>query len=132
MATRTLHRRLAMRDVSRIGVLFVGLGICFGLVLYLSGLPPFQRGTPAISRGSAAPDSAGKIETETGNDQKIYTGSIIFVPPRGDLCTQWLIDNRNGRMWENGSIDCSTAASKNTGEGQSAMRMRSIGKAFKE
>jgi hypothetical protein len=121
-----------MRDVSRISALFVGVGITFSALLYLYDWSPLQHGTSATSRWSASANSAGGVERDSGNDQKLYTGSIIFVPPRGDLCSQWILDNRNGKMWDNGRIDCSVAAPKDAGEGLSAMRMRAIGKAFKD
>jgi hypothetical protein len=48
------------------------------------------------------------------SDDEIYTGSILYVPDEGTICHQVLFDNRNGRMSDNGDVDCERAAnSKN-------------------
>jgi hypothetical protein len=43
------------------------------------------------------------------NDDEIYTGSILFTPPEGSTCRQFLFNNRNGRFTDNGSVDCERA-----------------------
>jgi hypothetical protein len=43
------------------------------------------------------------------SDDEIYTGSILFPPHKGDICHQFLFDNRNGRFTDNGNVDCGRA-----------------------
>ena len=65
---------------------------------------------------------------------KIYTGSIYFVPSSGDYCLQRMIDNRTGNMWDNGSVNCDELARaigqprRNT---LGAERVRAIGAALR-
>ncbi len=53
---------------------------------------------------------AAEALPETSDDE-IYTGSILYVPDEGTMCHQILFDNRTGRMSDNGSVDCESAAS---------------------
>ncbi len=43
------------------------------------------------------------------SDAEIYTGSILFTPPEGRICHQFLFDNRTGRFTDNGNVDCEQA-----------------------
>ena len=69
------------------------------------------------------------------SDDEIYTGSIIIVPPRGDQCWQMMLDNRTGRMWESGYINCDVVVSQlanNKRRGAvSSIRIQSISDAFR-
>jgi hypothetical protein len=69
------------------------------------------------------------------SDDEIYTGSITFVPSTGDRCWQMMLDNRTGRMWETGYVDCSDAVKdlaeiKRSGT-VSSRRIQSISNAFR-
>ena len=128
MATRLSNRRWLLRDVPRLGALSVWALAGFAVLAYCFDWPALQRITAAALR----PTMAAKLSTDTGNAQGIYTGSILFVPPRGELCAQWSFDNRNGGMWDNGQVNCRpTAASNKPEEVMSTARMLAIGKAFK-
>jgi hypothetical protein len=130
MATRRSNRRWLLRDARRMAALFVWALIGFGFMAYLVDWSPLQRWVPAGSRWAKG---AGTAQTDTTNDTKLYTGSILFVPRHGDLCTEWLLDNRNGNMWDNGQVRCRVVAAPNKpAEGMSTLRMQAIGKAFKE
>lgn len=62
-----------------------------------------------------------------------YTGSIIIVPTRGEDCRQMMLDNRTGRMWDNGVVNCYEAVSRPGRDqlgGMSSLRINAIGKAF--
>jgi hypothetical protein len=62
-----------------------------------------------------------------------YTGSLILVPPRGENCRQMMLDNRTGRMWDKGYVNCYEAVSRSDKDqrgGMSTLRMNAIGKAF--
>jgi len=62
------------------------------------------------------------------NDDEIYTGTILYVPDEGTICHQVLFDNRNGRMSDNGNVDCERAAnSKNW----SSERLQTISSGFR-
>jgi hypothetical protein len=126
MATRLTNRRWLLRDVPRLGVLSVWAVAGFALLAYCFESPALMRIMATALRPATVPAAA------TGNDPGIYTGSILFVPARGELCGQWMFDNRNGALRDNGRVNCrpTSAASKPT-DVTSAARMMAIGKAFK-
>jgi hypothetical protein len=43
------------------------------------------------------------------NANEVYTGSILYMPAWGNVCRQFLFDNRTGRMQDNGAVDCDQA-----------------------
>ena len=126
MATHLTNRHWLLRDVSRLGVPSVCALAGFALLAYGFQSPAIMRIVGTALRPAAVPAAA------PGNDPDIYTGSILFVPRGGELCGQWMFDNRNGALWDNGQVNCRTSseASKQT-EGMSTARMMAIGKAFK-
>ena len=69
------------------------------------------------------------------NNDKRYSGSIIVVPERGDRCLERGIDNRTGKMWDKGLVNCDEVVKKHLEEDQrsslSGVRMHAIGKAFR-
>jgi hypothetical protein len=46
---------------------------------------------------------------KTPADDDLYTGSILFVPPRGDDCRLRYLDNLTGRVWDKGAVSCDGA-----------------------
>ena len=55
------------------------------------------------------------------------------APPRGENCRQMMLDNRTGRMWDRGYVNCYEAVSRSDKDqrgGMSTLRMNAIGKAF--
>jgi hypothetical protein len=128
MATHLSHRRLLLRDVPRLAVLSFWALVGFAILVYCFERPAVQRMiSAALHQGTMARPTA-----DPGNTQTMYTGSILFVPPRGELCGQWIFDNRNGEMWDNGQVNCRPPdASNRSGEATSTARMIAIGKAFK-
>jgi hypothetical protein len=57
-----------------------------------------------------APPVASRTAPKAGpSDDEIYTGSILFTPHQGDMCRQFLFDNRTGRFTDNGNVDCERA-----------------------
>jgi hypothetical protein len=126
MATRHSNRRWLLRDVPRLGVLSVWALAGFALLAYCFEGPALMRIVATALRPATVPAAA------TGNDPGVYAGSILFVPPRGELCGQWMFDNRNGALWDNGQVNCRpTNAVSKPAEVTSAARMIAIGKAFK-
>jgi len=45
------------------------------------------------------------------SDDAIYTGSIVYVPRRGELCWQRTLDNRNGGLHDIGYLPCDQVVS---------------------
>ena len=126
MASRTSHRRWLLREVPHIVALFAWAAFGFAILTYFVDSTQLQRWMLATYRGTAA----AKTPADVNNGQKPYSGSILFVPPRGDYCAEWTFDNRNGEMWDKGPVNCSVMAPRDANEGLSAERMRAIGKAF--
>lgn len=54
--------------------------------------------------------NAAVAAAEAVSDDDIYTGSILYMPSRGNLCHQMLFDNLNGQFADNGYVDCISAA----------------------
>jgi hypothetical protein len=49
-------------------------------------------------------------------DEEMRTGSILFVPLRGDECQHNLFDNKTGQIWHSGYVSCDVALSKTENE----------------
>ena len=92
MASRASNRWL-WRDIRLVYVLLVWAAFACSLFAYFNGGITLHRNADA---------GAPKGES----DQEIYTGSILLVPTYGNRCTQMLLDNRTGRMWDYGDFDC--------------------------
>jgi len=124
MAARvSSRRRWFMRDVPRTYLLLVWLGFSFTLLIYFNDWRP--SGWSALRHDSAA------VKPQR-NEAEVYTGSVIIVPTRGENCWQLMLDNRTGKMWEKGYVNCYEAVSRPDRErsGLSTVRMNAIGKAF--
>lgn len=108
------------RDLRLVYVLLVWAAFGLSLFYFFNG---------GIMLHGAAPPPVAQ------NDDEIYTGSIVVVPPRGDQCWQMMLDNRTGRMWENGYVDCYRAVrelAENKRSGAiSSIRIQSISNAFR-
>jgi hypothetical protein len=111
--------------------LAIAAWIVFALVL-LAG--PFDW-APVRKALTFKPKIREAVAAPIINDDEIYTGSIYFVPASGDACWQRMIDNRNGRMWDMGYVDCYEAMPQDTQHlpraTMSGDRMLAIGKALR-
>ena len=118
------HRRWFMRDMRRTYVLLVWLAFGFAILIYSNDWHP--SGWSALRNEAATkPPQPAHVES--------YTGSIIIVPTRGDFCWQRMLDNRTGKMWDKGYVNCDEAlsrAEKDARGGMSTARINAIGKAF--
>ncbi|MGB7858009.1 MAG: hypothetical protein WBL48_19165, partial [Pseudolabrys sp.] len=83
-ARKSSHRHWMLRDIPRTYVLLVWRAFGVALLIYSNDWHPSGWPKPPVSV----------------TDQ--YTGSIIIVPRRGEDCRQMMLDNRTGRMWDNG------------------------------
>ena len=126
MAARVQHRRWRLREIVALAVWAV-----FGISLLLSPFDwsPLRRAlsfTPKIKEAVIAPI--------IDNDE-IYTGSIVFVPPAGNSCWLRALDNRTGLMWDKGYVDCNDAVQDAPGKPRrptmSGERMQAISKALR-
>jgi hypothetical protein len=127
MAARlSSRRRWFLRDVPRTYLMFVWLAFSTTLLIYFndwhpsgwSALRPKEVATPKPQRSNA----------------EIYTGSIIIVPATGENCQQLMLDNRTGRMWDKGYVNCYAAASppeRDPSKAISSKRISAIGNAFR-
>ena len=124
MAARvSSRRRWFLRDVPRTYVLFVWLAFCLAAFLYAYDWHP--SGWSALRQETAVKPQR--------RDAEYYTGAIVIVPARGDYCWQRMIDNRTGKMWDKGYVNCYDAVApleKDQRVGMSSARMNAIGKAF--
>jgi hypothetical protein len=127
MATRhSSHRRWFLRDVPRTYMMLVWLAFCVTVVVYLNDWHPSGWST-------LKPQQAAKAKPQR-SDAEIYTGSLIIMPATGEKCQQMMMDNRTGRMWEKGIVNCYEAATptqKDPSEAISSKRINAIGNAFR-
>ena len=83
-----------------------------------SHVPPVQH-----TASATAPD-----------DDELYTGLILFVPPRGDGCRLHQFNNRTGQIRDKGVVSCDNAmAGRAARPTESAMaRVAAIRKGFRK
>ncbi len=120
------HRRWFLRDVPRTYMMLVWLTFSFTVIVYLNDWHP--SGWSALR-----PQQVAKPKPQR-SDAEIYTGAVIFMPAAGEKCQQLMIDNRTGRMWDKGTVNCYEAASptqKDPSEAISSKRINAIGNAFR-
>lgn len=113
-----------MRDIPRTYLLLVWLASGLVILIYSNDWHP--SGWSALRHEAAVPPPPQRTNVD------FYTGSIIIVPTRGD-CWQRILDNRTGKMWDKGHVNCDEAisrAEKDQRGGMSTFRMNAIGKAF--
>lgn len=121
--SRKRTRRAGNRP-SQVG-LVVALGALLGLGAF--GIDDYVTAKQAAAKAAAAAAAA--------SDEEIYTGSILYIPDRGDLCRQLLFDNQNGQFTDNGYVDCERAANGDANDGAKrwpAARVRVISSGFRD
>ncbi len=101
----------------------------FAAILALSGL--IGGGLADGLRPKRPPQAIG---SQSASDDALYTGSILFVPRDGDNCWQRFLDNRTGRLWDNGFVSCEALAPRSLisqpGRYSAAGRVEAIRKGF--
>jgi hypothetical protein len=114
------------RDRSLIFPLLVWTAFGFSLLFYFNDWP--------AARHKPKPPQRHVMASQT-NDDEIYTGSIITFPPTGNQCSELMMDNRTGKMWDNGFVNCDDVTfdiSKDRLEGSfDVKRLRTISKIFR-
>ena len=100
------------------------LGICLvaGVVVQVTIGSPW-RGVVALQPQDVLSD-----------EEMIGTGSILFIPFRGNQCQHNLFDNKTGQIWHSGYVSCDIALAKGSGErtkGWSMARTEAIRGSFR-
>src|SRR5665647_954311 len=103
VASSLVSRDWLFRDMPQTYMLLVWVGFCFSILFFFSDWSP-------VRQEAAVRPQTNKLSNDDVND-KIYTGSIIIVPPRGDRCWERMLDNRTGAMWDKGVVNCDEAVS---------------------
>jgi len=130
MVLRNIRNLRRPGEFPRAFMLLVWAAFAAGLLFSALGWSPVRRPAFLLRHQS----SAVAIVPIAGGDA--YTGSIFFVPSRGDSCWQRMLDNRTGDMWDKGYVDCDTAipqppAEPETRHTMSGARLLAIGKALR-
>jgi hypothetical protein len=103
-------------------LLFWG-AVSFGLIVYFAP-------AATLPRNATLPPPSDDDRLITAS-----TASIILVPPRGERCWQRILDNRTGRMWDRGYVNCYQAitqpAEPKPGMAVSSVRLNAISNAFR-
>ncbi len=103
------HRRKRQARQSRDGLWVFLAGGALSLCLIAGVMAQTVFGSP--SRGAMPqPQEIGLSEVET------RTGSILFVPFRGNQCQHNLFDNKTGAIMHSSAVACDLAFSKAGGE----------------
>jgi hypothetical protein len=114
------------RDVRPGFALLVWTAFAISLVTYFYGPVTIFKGQQVSPRPT---------NTRQSNDDVLFTGSIVFLPARGDQCWQRMIDNRTGAMWDKGYINCYDAVLQLIEQKQngikSSAKMNAISHAFR-
>jgi hypothetical protein len=123
MAARASVPRI-WNDRRLVYVLLLWGAFAAGLVAYF--------GTGYGLRRAAPPAPAAQAQA----GDRMFTGSIIVMPRAGNDCWKMMIDNRTGRMWEDGYLNCDTAVAERESQERTARervgRMNAIGSAFRD
>ncbi len=129
------HRRFGRPgEFPRAVLLLIWAGFAGGLLFSALGWLPM-----AALKLKLRPQPAAAALVPIPNSTEAYTGSIYFVPSRGDSCWERMLDNRTGDMWDKGYVDCAQAAPprqpvsvpRNPMAGMGGERLLAIGKALR-
>jgi hypothetical protein len=121
MLAPAVKTRSRSRDFARPAIVVVTMGALLGL-----GFMTTQQVITASRHTVARASMSG--------DDDVYTGSILYMPDRGNACRQILFDNRNGQSTDKGYVDCQLAFSHsidNEPKQWSAARVRVISDGFR-
>ena len=133
MASYVPSRHWRLRDVPLAVVLLVWAAFAASVLFYFSDRPPFRHEVAMTSQKSRM-NSPMPISSREIDDDSLYSGSILVVPERGERCWEFGLDNRTGKMWDKGYVNCYEAVSRpgaeKTSAGMSAERLRAISKTF--
>jgi hypothetical protein len=98
-------RRQPSRNRPRQIAAVIAIGGCLGFAGFSTDAYITAKQKAAVAKAAVT-----LVATGNGNDDEIYTGSILFMPESGVRCRQLLFNNQNGLFSDNGSVDCDRAA----------------------
>jgi hypothetical protein len=107
-ATGTIRARRpgAGRLAGELRRAFVACGLVFTLCVLVALIANWlQASTGPVS------------QTHSSSEVNLSTGSMLVVPPAGDLCRERIIDNSTWRIRNKGWVDCSEALAKAANSG---------------
>jgi len=124
MASRAVQ--LVRHDLRLVYVLLLWAAFAAALTVYINnGFTLHGGGAPAAPAAALSVSDAGP-----------YTGAIVIVPFSGHDCWKMMLDNRTGRMWGVGYVDCDAAlgvlADSRQAEASRAHRFNAIGASFRD
>jgi hypothetical protein len=114
-----------LRDLRLSLVLCLWMGL--GLILLSFG---YLEAIKQQDRLPVAGNSTHRL-IPNGSVSNISTGSIIIVGRRDDQCRQQIFDNRTGKMWDIGYVNCHKVLSDLSANNGESGRVRVISKAFR-
>ena len=127
MASRLSIRQNFFRDLPPAIVL---LGCAFVIVSLAIFLFPYW--SPSPRDGATRPHSK-ELEPQLNefNFDNRYAGKIVTGLPYENKCRELILDNRNGKIWDKGYINCDEILRKDHRENMDLLRLREVGKAFR-
>jgi hypothetical protein len=120
-------RRRTSERAQRLILVAAMVGL-FGAILMLG------REVVTEARQTMAAQNIAERQREP-QDEKVYTGSILFMPHVGNTCRQYLFDNITGRLSDNGMVDCQRGeyhSDANAPKKWSAARVHVISSGFRD
>jgi hypothetical protein len=115
------------RDMPIVFVLCIWVAFGLSLLFFVSDWPR--------ARNNVAKTAKSVVTSSKADDDEIYTGSIITFPPTGNRCSELRMDNRTGKMWDNGYVNCDAIVSELVNEKRQEsfdlMRLRTISNVFR-
>jgi hypothetical protein len=138
MASHVSSRHHVLRDLPRTFVVLVCAALVASLLILF-----FHYRSPAHRENAVKPQlnelglqlNELRPQLNEFNIDKRYAGSIVAGSLYEDKCREFILDNRNGNMWDKGYVKCydvfSQPSEENPPIGMDAFRLREVGKAFR-
>jgi hypothetical protein len=115
------------RETRMLHVLLAGSVLGLSLMLFFGGKALLRHAAPATAATAAASHASG--------DDARYAGTFVVVPRGSPDCWRLMFDNRNGRLWGGGYVDCNVVTQTNENQVHQSMgwlRMQAIGNIFQK
>jgi hypothetical protein len=120
VASRKSSRRWLLREIRPAYVLAISAAVVISIFTYFIDWSTVRPGR--------------KVPAKNDNIEQRYSGSII-VPMGGNMCSNFILDNRTGNVRDGGYSKCDEATpqfdEKHPHENMDMLRLREVGKAFR-
>lgn len=123
MASRARTRQRTRRDIPVAVVLCCWVIFAASMYFAIDIVDWTVVGREAAGKQQRQSGLGQKLQKPEVNADKFYTGSIV-VPDTTDRCWQFGFDNRNGKIWDMGFIDCDEFSA----QAKSAQAARDLGR----